>query len=147
MEIKLLKGLENIKFGDTYEQLVATLGEPSNIEHMESFYNDELTILLAEFDNEELSVYMEGSEQKRITDFEIDAPNAIMFGTSLVNKGINEIKTLMKTNGFTDFEMEKDGNEEVLSYLDGQVDFNFEDNELVSIIWSIARNIDFTPRW
>lgn len=144
-DIKLRVGYDTVKFGDSYSSVIAALGEPESVDHIESFYNDELTVLLAEYDG--FSVYLEGDDYKRVTDFEVDGELAMLFGESLRDKNIDQIKEMMKKNKFVDFELENDGKERVLSYLDGLVDFSFEDGVLISVMWSIGRNIDFTPRW
>ena len=136
LEIKPKIGFGEIEFCGTKEKLISFLGEAEEIEE-----DDALNTVILNYWSKGITVFFEGVENSVIACFEIDNPEAILFGKRIFDLDKKEIIELMKENGFTeiDTEIEEEG-EKRLSFDEALIDFFFEDDVLAAINWGVIIN-------
>jgi len=129
--IKLKEGYGDILLGMPVEEVVSTLGEPSSVESMLDAMDEPLTIL--SYPDANISLFFEG-ENPILNCIDICNEEAILFDEEVFEMNEEEVLFLMRKNGFDDPEIEdEDWGERSISYPSCNVDFFFEDSELLSI--------------
>lgn len=146
MEILLLEGLNDLKFGDTQATVEKTLGKPQETKKLSDEgeeLDDELDTILWEYDNEGLTVFFEGKNNHVLSCFETDNAEAILFGKKVFEMNEQEVVQLMKENGLTQIDKEEEEwGETRVSFDEGLIDFYFQDNELITVNWGVFVNED-----
>ncbi len=146
--IKALKGLNDLKFGATKQEVEAILGKPNEVELIEG--DEDFSDVEIWFFNEvECSVFFEKEFDDRCTNFETDDPSAMLFGKQIFQLSEEQIVALLKENGYSDFEAEYNPEEEerLVSFFDAQIDFLFEGEKLVQVSWAVLIDDDENPVW
>lgn len=146
--IKPLVGYGDLKFGATKNEVNAALGEPQEIETIagdEDFSDVEVW----SYYDQGHAVYFEKEFEDRCTNFETDHDEATLFGKNVFELKEKEIISLMKENGFSDFEAEDEAEweERRVSFFDAQVDFIFDDEALVQVSWAVGFNENEEVNW
>ncbi|HSW67858.1 MAG TPA: hypothetical protein VLH16_04695, partial [Bacteroidales bacterium] len=98
-EVKLHEGLGNLEFGQSYDEVLAILGEPSEIEILEDEDEDDgdnLNTALCYFYEQGLTLFLEGEEERYLVSIESDNVNLKLFGKNLFAMNEAEIINLMK---------------------------------------------------
>jgi len=146
--IKPLVGLNDLKFGATKKELEELLGQPDEVELIEGD-EDFSDIEIWFYENREFSVFFEKEFEDRCTNFETDDPNTSLFGKNVFELNEEQIISLLKENGFSDFETEEDTElgERLVSFYDAQIDFLFEGKKLAQISWAVFIDDDENPVW
>ena len=136
--IEPLKGYGDFQFGLPIDDVVKSLGQPSNQEEIESAYEDGNHIIVLDYDDFDLSMYFEGDTELKLTNFYTVNENSVLFGMKLFDLNKEEVIELMKQNGYEDFiEDKEDG--DCVSYDELNLDFYFDDNKLVEVFWECQR--------
>lgn len=140
--IEPLKGFGDIKFGMTSEEVIGILGLPSNNEEIESILveNDDASILY-DYDDDNISVYFEGRQNPVVSSISTYNEDATLFGEFVYNMNPNQIKDLMKKNGYKDFDEEEQDGDICLIYDELMLDFYFNEDELIDVVWGVV--VDF----
>jgi hypothetical protein len=139
LEIKPKEGLGELKFGDSSEKLVSILGEAEEMEDIED--EDEFNTIILNYWDKGLSAFFEGKEKSVLSCFEVDNPEATIFGKKVFELNEEGLIALMKENGYIEIDTEKEENgEKRVSFEDGMIDFFFEDKDLVAINWGVLVN-------
>jgi hypothetical protein len=143
MEILLLEGLEDLKFGDTPKTVENTLGKPVEIEQLGEEADEDLDTILWNYDKEGLSVFFEGKNNHVLSCFETDNEEAILFGKKVFEMDEKQIIELMKKEGLTQIDTEEEEwGERRVSFDEGLIDFYFQDGKLVTVNWGVFVNED-----
>lgn len=146
MEILLLEGLNDLKFGDTPAAVEKTLGKPQETKKLSDEgdeFDEELDTILWEYDNEGLTVFFEGKNNHVLSCFETDNAQTTLFGKKVFEMSEKEIIDLMKENGLTQIDKEEEEwGEKRVSFDEGLIDFYFQDNELITVNWGVFVNED-----
>lgn len=146
LEILLLEGLENLKFGDSPAVVEKTLGKPTEIKKLSDEGDDldeDLDTILWEYDNEGLTVFFEGKNNHVLSCFETDNADATLFGARVFDMSEEEIIEIMKQNGLTQIDSEEEEwGEKRVSFDEGLIDFYFQDGELITVNWGVFVNED-----
>jgi len=146
LEILLLEGLNDLKFGDTPAVVEKTLGQPTEIKNLSEEgdeVDEELDTILWEYDNEGLTVFFEGKNNHVLSCFETDNPDATLFGKKVFEMKEQDVIQLMKENGLTQIDKEEEEwGEKRISFDEGLIDFYFQDGELVTVNWGVFVNED-----
>jgi hypothetical protein len=142
LEIKPLKGLGELTFGMTEQQVIDYLGIPDEKELLDDFdESDDEQTLIYHFDNYDISAFFEGKgDEKRLVNIETGNHEATLFGKSIFVMPEADIIKLMKENKFADMddemlEDEEYQNEKRVSFDDAMMDFFFEDEILIAVSW------------
>lgn len=129
--IKPKEGYGDIRLGMPVEEVVAILGEPSSVENMLDAMDEPLTIL--SYQEESISLFFEG-ENPILNCIDICNDDATLFDEDIFGMNEEEILFLMQKQGYKDVEIEdEDWGERSISFPSCNVDFYFEDSELLSV--------------
>ena len=143
MEILLLEGLADLKFGDLPVAVENTLGKPHEIENLGEEADEDLDTILWNYDKEGLSVFFEGKNNHVLSCFETDNEETTLFGKKVFSMTEQEIIELMKEEGLTQIDTEEEEwGEKRVSFDEGLIDFYFQDGKLVTVNWGVFVNED-----
>lgn len=141
LEIGLLDGLDELKFGDSPETVKNLLGEPVEIEDIGEEVDADLDTILWSYDELGLTVFFEGKNNHVLSCFETDNEATTLFGKKLFSLGEKEIIELMKENGLTLMDVEEEEwGEKRVSFDEALIDFYFQKNQLVTVNWGVFVN-------
>lgn len=122
-------GINNLKFGFDKNKVKSILGEPDEVESM-----DEDADLKAEiwyYYEQGVSIFFDSERNDLCTYFEIDNLNATLFGEPVFDMDMDEIMDLVEKNNFNEIEEEEEQwGEYRVSFVDGAIDFYFDEDEL-----------------
>jgi len=130
-DIKIKHGFGDVSFEMPIEEVVAVLGEPNECETIENATDETTTILRY---NNGLTLFFEG-DCPTLSCIDITDEEATLFGKRVFDMGEKEIVRLMVDNHF--FEQDVDNEvwgERRVSFGEGNIDFYFEEDELLSVI-------------
>lgn len=133
--IEPLKGCSGIPFGVPVEELIAKLGEPEEIDHLDT--DDQMNTIVLHYWDLGLSVFFEGSSRPVLSCFETDDMEALLFGEKVFELSRPEIIALMKANGYDTYEQEEEEGEIRLSFEDALVDLFYDGDELLAVNWGV----------
>ncbi|MBK9290272.1 MAG: hypothetical protein IPM52_01360 [Bacteroidetes bacterium] len=133
--IEPLKGCSGIPFGLPVEELIARLGEPEEIDHLDT--DDQMNTIVLHYWDMSLSVFFEGTSQPILSCFETDDIEALLYGKKIFSLSRNEIISLMKENGFATYELEEEEGELRLSFEDALLDLFYDGDELLAVNWGV----------
>lgn len=131
LEIRIRQGIGDVRFDMPVEDVVEIMGEATSVEQIENAIDESTTVL--HYDNEGLTLFFEG-ENPTLTAIDIANEEATLFGEEIFDLEPDEMANLMKGNGLTKRDDEdEDWGEHRMSFIDGNIDFYFEDDYLMSI--------------
>ncbi len=143
MEILLLEGINELKFGDSPQTVENTLGKPLEIENLGDEADEDLDTILWNYDKEGLTVFFEGKNNHVLSCFETDNEEVTLFGKKIFGLNEQEITSLMKENGLSQIDSdEEEWGERRVSFDEGLIDFYFQDGKLVTVNWGVFVNED-----
>lgn len=146
--INPLKGLSDIKFGSTKNDVEKLFGKPEDTEVIEVEEEDLSDAIVWNYDELGFSAFFEKDFDELLTCFDISNDEADLFGQKVFTLAKEKIIELMKNNGFSDFESDdEEWGEHRLSFNDAVMDFYFDENELVSISWGVMIDEDNAVQW
>ena len=139
-EIKIGLGLGKVTFGSSKESIKKNLGEPNEIEVLDiPLDGEEVTLEQWHYDDLELSASFDIEQDEILETLAVSSDEYTINGVSLIGKKINEVNQLLNTLHLGSFEKDQisdeDGNSTVYSFLDSNMNFWFEDDELTEIQW------------
>lgn len=129
-----LKGLGNIKFGLTIDQVAHEFGEADVIEQLEDA--DSETWVL-NYHRGNISLFFEGVGITRLVYIESQNKESLLFGEKIFELSKKETLALMAKNGFTKTESDKEEGEERLTFDEAMLDFFFQQGKLIAISWGV----------
>ena len=131
--INIKKGIGELLFDMSVEDVKHLLGEPTEIEIIDNGMDEETLVL--HYDELGLTLFFEG-EPRLLNCIDTDNEETVLFGQKVYEMQEKEVAHLMVTNNYfaEDIETESWGERRV-SFSEANVDFFFEDDELVSIVF------------
>lgn len=131
--INIKKGIGELLFDMSVEDVKHLLGEPTEIENIDNGMDEETLVL--HYDELGLTLFFEG-EPRLLNCIDTDNEETILFGQKVYDMQEKEVAQLMVANNYfaEDIETESWGERRV-SFSEANVDFFFEDDELVSIVF------------
>lgn len=131
--IELKKGIGNLVFGMTVENVKQVLGEPTEMETIDNGMEEETLVL--HYDDQNLTLFF-GGETKLLDCIDTDNEETILFGQKIYTMDEKEIAQLMISNNYfaEDIETESWGERRV-TFIEGNIDFFFEKDELMSVVF------------
>lgn len=131
--INIKKGIGELLFDMSVEDVKHLLGEPTEIENIDNGMDEETLVL--HYDKLGLTLFFEG-EPRLLNCIDTDNEETVLFGQKVYEMQEKEVAHLMVTNNYfaEDIETESWGERRV-SFSEANVDFFFEDDELVSIVF------------
>ncbi|MBW6489781.1 MAG: hypothetical protein K0B15_01175 [Lentimicrobium sp.] len=141
LEIGLLDGLDDLKFGESPEKVEKSLGKPNEIEDIGDEGDEDLSTILWSYDNLGLTVFFEGKNNHVLSCFETDNEETTLFGKKVFPLTEDEIIVLMKENGLSQMDVEEEEwGEKRVSFDEALIDFYFQNNKLVTVNWGVFVN-------
>lgn len=141
LEIRPLEGFGELEFGSKPEEVVKFLGEPTEEEVLEDD-EDLMDTLIHHFDESGITIYYDDLEDPILSNFETDNPDATLFGAKVFEMTEDEVISLMKENGYEEYDIDEvdsdDEEDEVdkwVSFDDALIDFLFQDGKVVNVNW------------
>lgn len=131
--IKIKEGLGDVRFGMPVEEVVALLGNADEVECVDNAADETTTIL--HYEEGALTLFFEG-ENPTLECIDLSIEDATLFGENVFDLSEKEIVQLMVKNNY----FEQDADEEAwgerrISFGEGNIDFFFEDDELLAVVF------------
>ncbi len=131
LDIKIKQGLGDILFDTPIEDIVAVLGEAKEVETIDNVDDMPTTIMRY---GDDVSLFFEG-DNPTLTCIDIADEYCTLFGEEVFDMNEKEIVALMVSNNYFEQDADtEDWGERRISFPEGNIDFFFEDDELMSII-------------
>jgi len=131
--IYLLKGLGELKFGETMKRAVSLFGEPDEKEDLfDELLNEKSTV--CHYWDKGFSLFFKDNKEKTFTCAEVDSKGAMVDGKKVFTLNEKQVIDLFKSLGFSLTETEQHAwGEKRVSFDDAFADLYFENGKLVSI--------------
>ena len=131
--INIKKGLNEMRFDMPVEEVVGIMGEAEEVETMDNAVDETTTIL--HYGKGSVTLFFEG-ENPTLQCIDISNENSTLFGKEVFDMNEKEIVQLMVQNGY----YEQDADEEAwgerrISFNEANIDFFFEEDELLAIVY------------
>jgi len=136
--IYLLRGLGELKFGETLKKAVQLFGEPDETEELfDELLNEKSTV--CHYWDRGFSLFFKDDKEKTFNCAEVDDKGALLFGHKIFTMNEKEIIDMLRVNGFALTETEQHAwGEKRVSFDDAFADLYFENGKLVSINFCMA---------
>jgi hypothetical protein len=140
-----LKGINNLKFGSTQDEVRKILGEPDEIEHLEE--DEDLSSIIWQYWNLGLTIFFDEMDNTIFASAEVEDPDALIFGKRIFDLNEKEAIELFKANGFSELDIEDhDWGERRVSFDDAMIDLYYEKGRLNCVnLSSDITSFNFTP--
>jgi hypothetical protein len=140
-----LKGINNLKFGSTQDEVRKILGEPDEIEHLEE--DEDLSSIIWQYWNLGLTIFFDEMDNTIFASAEVEDPDALIFGKRIFDLSEKEAIELFKANGFSELDIEDhDWGERRVSFDDAMIDLYYEKGQLNCVnLSSDITSFNFTP--
>ena len=135
--IEPLKGFGEIPFGMSLDEAVKQLGSPNYYEELSDMEETGNRSIFYEYDDIDTNIYFEGITKSVVACFETENPDAVLYGTKVMELNRAEVIELMRENGFKELEEEDEDGEHRISFEDAMIDFFFSDNKMTAVSWGV----------
>ncbi len=139
-EIKIGLGLGKITFGSSKDIVKNLLGEPNEIELLDVPVDDEeISLEQWHYDELELSASFDQDQDEILDTLAVSSDDYTINGITLIGKKIDEVNKLLNTLHLGAFEKDQISDDEensiIYSFIDSNMNFWFEEDELTEIQW------------
>ncbi|MFA7081094.1 MAG: hypothetical protein WC135_00630 [Bacteroidales bacterium] len=132
LEIQLKKGIGELLFGNSIEEVMQHLGSADEVEDIGEDIEYPTTIL--HYHNLGFSLFFDNNDNSRLTCIDIDSDDVEIFGKKIIGSSPREVELLMIENKiYNETKETEDWGEMRISFEEYSVDFYFIDEKLVSI--------------
>ncbi|MBR2958996.1 MAG: hypothetical protein IKC19_05140 [Bacteroidales bacterium] len=132
MEIKIRQGLGELKFNMPVEEAVALLGTANEVENIDNAADETTTVL--RYTDMGLTLFFEG-ENPTLACIDVANEDCTLLGEDVFDLDERQLVQLMVKNNYTEQDVdEEDWGERRVSFPEGNIDFYYDEGELVSII-------------
>ena len=130
-DIHIRQGIGDLKFDMPVEEVVAILGQADEVETIENATDETTTVLRY---SESLTLFFEG-DNPTLSCIDISNEEATLFGKDIFDMGEKAIVKLMVDNHYYEQDVDNEvWGERRITFNEGNIDFFFEDDELMSVI-------------
>jgi hypothetical protein len=145
LEIILKKGLNELKFGLTKDEVTKLLGNPDD---KETIKEDDANTEIWYYWEDGITVFFGEEEDWRCICLETDNENAVILGKKISELKDSQIEELFAKNGYSEIETEDEKwGEKRISIDDAVVDFYSENGEILAVNWGVDYDDDGNPLW
>jgi hypothetical protein len=140
MEILLARGLDNIRFGQTEDDVICQLGEPDKtylLDYSKCIQFFELRVVFS----------FEFEQDNRLGWIEVHHPEAILFGLKLIGQNREKVLSVISSQIVDEPEVDDYGSFESYLYGKYELELQFEFNCLRSINFGFLWLDNDTPDW
>lgn len=132
LTIDIKKGIGTLRFAMPVEETVALIGNADEVENIDNAADEPTTVL--HYNELGLTLFYEG-ENPQLACIDVANEECTLFGEEVFDLDERTIVQLMVKNGYTEQDAdEEDWGERRISFPEGNIDFYFDEGELVSII-------------
>lgn len=132
LTINLKKGLGAIEFGMPVEEVVKILGTANEVENIDNAADESTTVL--RYNDLGITIFCEG-ENPTVACIDVANDDCVLFGKQVFDLDERALVALMVKNNITEQDVdEEDWGERRVSFNEGNIDFYFDEGEMVSII-------------
>ena len=132
LTIKIKQGLGDIRFSMPVEEVVALMGTADEVENIDNAADEPTTVL--HYNDLGLTLFFEG-ENPVLACIDTCNGESVMLGEEVFTMDEKSLVQLMVKNGYAEQDVdEEDWGERRVSFPEGNIDFYFDEGELVSII-------------
>lgn len=132
MEIKIRQGLGELKFNMPVEEAVALLGTANEVENIDNAADESTTVL--RYTDLGLTLFFEG-ENPTLACIDVANEDSTLLGEEIFDMDERGLVQLMVKNNYTEQDVdEEDWGERRVSFPEGNIDFYYDEGELVSVI-------------
>lgn len=133
LNINVKEGLGAIRFDMPVEEVVSILGEADEVENIDNAIDESTTVL--RYNDDTLTLFFEG-DCPILTCIDTEDDEITLFGENIFDMSEREIVQLMVNHNFFEQDVEiEDWGERRVSFNEGNIDFFFEDDELLSVVF------------
>ena len=130
-EILIKQGYGDIRFDMPVEEVVARIGDASEVENIDNAEGESTTVLRY---GSGMTLFFEG-ENPALACIDIADDDATLFGKEIFGMKEKEVVQLMVANQYYEQDVDnEDWGERRVSFNEGNIDFFFDGGEMVSII-------------
>jgi len=130
--IKLKEGIDNLYFNMPIEETVEILGTADEVENIENAVDEETIVL--KYNELGLTMFFEG-ENPTLACIDTCNEESTLFGEKIFDMDERSIVRLMVAHDYAEQDVdEEDWGERRITFPQGNIDFYFDEGELVSII-------------
>ncbi|MBQ8702937.1 MAG: hypothetical protein IJ524_01015 [Bacteroidales bacterium] len=131
MTVHIKQGVGDIRFQMPVEEVVALLGTADEVENIENAADESTTVL--RYNTLGMTLFFEG-ENPVLACIDISNEECMMMGEPVFDLEEKALVQLMVKNGYTEEDVDdEDWGERRVSFPEGNIDFFFDEGELVSI--------------
>lgn len=132
LTIKIKEGLGEIKFGMPVEEIVNLLGMADEVENIDNAADESTTVL--RYNDLGLTLFCEG-ENPTLACVDVANEDCTLFGEQVFDLDERSLVNLMVKNNITEQDVdEEDWGERRVTFNEGNIDFYYDNGEMVSII-------------
>ena len=132
LTIDIKKGLGDLKFNMPVEDIVGLLGNADEVENIDNAADESTTVL--HYNDLGITLFCEG-ENPTLACIDVDNEDTTLFDKMVFDMDERKIVELMVKHNYTEQDAdEEDWGERRISFPEGNIDFYFDEGELVSII-------------
>lgn len=133
-------GMDVLLFGSTDTEITDILGDPAEIEQDD---DDDFPSEMWIYPEHQLTLFMEGSEEKLLICIETNHPDTVLFGKKIFGISEKELMDLMSKNNCGEVETEDEAwGERRISFDDCMLDFYFDNGKLSTANFSVVDDED-----
>jgi len=145
LEITLKKGLNELKFGLTMDEVKKMMGNPDDTEILDD--PEEKTEIWYYWEDG-ITVFFEMHGVMRCVCLETDHPDSVLLGKKISELKESDIKELFVKNKYSEFETEvEEWGETRISIDDAVIDIYFDKGAIVSVNWGVDYDEEEEPIW
>lgn len=132
LAIDIKKGIGDLRFRMPVEEVSALLGKADEVENIDNAADEPTTVL--RYNELGLTLFFEG-ENPELACIDVANEECTLFGAEVFEMEERQIVELMVKNGYAEQDVdEEDWGERRVSFPEGDIDFFFDEGELVSIV-------------
>lgn len=132
LTIQVRKGLGDLKFGMPVEEIVKMMGIADEVENIDNAADESTTVL--RYNDEGLTLFCEG-ENPTLACIDVSNEDCTLFGEKVFDLDERSLVSLMVKNNITEQDVdEEDWGERRVTFNEGNIDFYYDNGEMVSII-------------
>jgi len=129
--ITIKQGIGTLRFGMPVEEVVALLGTADEVENIENAADEPTTVL--RYNNQGIILFFEG-ENPVLACIDLSNEESTLFGEQVFDMEEPQIEALMAKHQYNEKDIDdEDWGERRISFPEGNIDFYFDEGELISI--------------
>jgi hypothetical protein len=132
LTINIKQGLGDVRFNMPVEEVVALLGSADEVENIDNAADEPTTVL--RYNNHGITLFFEG-ENPVLACIDVSNEECTLFDKRIFDMNERQLVELMVANKYLEQDVdEEEWGERRVSFPEGNIDFFFDEGELVSII-------------